>query len=75
MKSRTSPSAFLMTMALLDFLGGMVKFDDAGAGLAELTLGVCVCEMWLTLVIAGVEGCATADDGRWEVFEGLRDMA
>jgi hypothetical protein len=29
---------------------------ELGAGLADVMLGVCVCEMWLTLVMAGVEG-------------------
>lgn len=53
LKSTTSPSAFLMTMALLCFFGRS-KAAELGAGLADVTLGVC--EIWLTLVIAGVVG-------------------
>jgi hypothetical protein len=47
---------------------------ELGAGLAAVTLGVWVCEMWFTLVIAGVDGCGTADEGRSDMFEGVRDM-
>jgi len=40
LKSTTSPSAFLITMALLFFLGRS-KALELGAGLADVTLGVC----------------------------------
>jgi hypothetical protein len=43
LKSTTSPSAFLITIALLCFLGRSKV--ELGAGLAAVTLGVCVCEM------------------------------
>jgi hypothetical protein len=43
-----------MMMALLCFFGRS-KAAELGAGLADVMLGVCV--MWLTFVIAGVEGC------------------
>lgn len=68
-KSRISPSGRLMVMALLVFLVGIVN----GAGLAA-TLGVWLCGTWVTLLIRGVVGCATADGGRSDIFEGVRDM-
>jgi hypothetical protein len=40
LKSTTWPSGFLITMALLLDLGGIVKVEELGAGLAEVTLGV-----------------------------------
>jgi hypothetical protein len=35
---------------------------------------VWVCEIWLTLVIAGVEGWGTAEGGRSDILDGVRDM-
>jgi len=73
LKSTTSPSAFLITIALLAFLGRS-KVLEPGPGLAEVILGVWLCEMWFTFVIAGVEGWGTADEGRSEMLDGVRDM-
>ena len=72
LKATTSPSGFLITTALLTFLGRSKV--EAGTGLAAVTLGVCVCEMWLTFVMAGVVGCGTTDCGRSDMLEGVRDM-
>jgi hypothetical protein len=44
----------LIWMALLALFGRSKV--ELGAGLADVMLGVCVCEIWFTLVMAGVEG-------------------
>ena len=62
----------MITIALL-FVFGRSKLE-LGTGLAAVILGVCVCEMWFTLVIAGVEGCGIADGGRSDILEGVRDI-
>jgi len=69
-KLMTSPLGFLITIAF-DFFGGTKV--PPGAGLPP-TLGVGVCETWLTLVMAGVEGAAAAEGGRSEICEDVRDM-
>ena len=61
-----------MTMPLLLVRAGIVKLEDAGAGLLELWVGVW--EAWLAGAIEGVCGWPRVEGGRSETWELLRDM-
>lgn len=68
LKSTTSPSGFLMTIALLFLGSGRVKFDVVGPGLLELGAGVCgVC-------VDGAGDCPRVELGRSGPWEDCRDM-
>jgi len=71
-KVMTSPSVFLMTTPLFA-LSGSWKFGfDGGAGLLELAVDPCAA--WLTADMPGVAGCAIAELGRSEAWDGVRDI-